>query len=411
MSEFIFSKDFLWGTATAAHQVEGNNFSNEYWIMEHLRETSFAEPSGDACDHYHRYPQDIALFSALGFNSYRFSIEWARVEPEEGYFSLAELEHYRRMLITCHENGIKPVVTFQHFTSPIWLIKQGGWLEKSTPERFARYCERVTRHMGDLIEVACTLNEVNISALLSNLTTFDVQGGPFWTASARAFNVPEDRLGSFVFAPYLQTRDFVMASHRKAFEALKDAGAEYPIGLTLALPDIQAGPGGEEKAAEIRKEIADFYLEAIKEDDFVGVQNYTRNIIGPEGVLPPAEDVEKNMNGEEFYPQALANVVRYAAKATGIPVYVTENGFATTRDAQRISYLEQVLPCLVQTMQEGIDVRGYFYWSAMDNFEWNSGYTPKFGLIAVDRQTLQRTVKPSAVWLGNVARANKLEIK
>nr|MDA8411967.1 family 1 glycosylhydrolase [Treponema sp.] len=156
MKDFQFPEGFMWGAATAAHQVEGNNQNCESWVLEHLPSTGYAEPSGDAIDHYHRYPEDIALLAKLGLNAYRFSIEWARIEPEEGEFSKASLEHYRRMLASCHEQGLKPVVTFHHFTSPRWLMRDGGWLDERTPERFARYCDRAVRELGDLIGSACT---------------------------------------------------------------------------------------------------------------------------------------------------------------------------------------------------------------------------------------------------------------
>jgi beta-glucosidase len=169
MTRVNFPAGFWWGTATAAHQVEGNNVNNDSWLMEHMPGTIFAEPSGDACDHYHRYPEDIALLAELGFNLYRFSIEWARVEPEDGEFSVAELDHYRRMLATCREHHITPMVTFHHFTTPRWVAAQGGWEADTTPARFARYCERATRHLGDLIGVACTINEANIGPLLTSV--------------------------------------------------------------------------------------------------------------------------------------------------------------------------------------------------------------------------------------------------
>src|SRR5579859_1537475 len=165
--ELTFPSGFLWGTATAAHQVEGNNVYNDSWLMEHLPDTIYAEPSGDACDHYHRFEEDIKLLAELGFTMYRFSIEWARIEPEEGEFSSAVLDHYRRVLAACHEHGIKPMVTFHHFTSPRWLIASGGWQDERTPEKFARYCARATDYLGDLIDFACTINEANIGILIS----------------------------------------------------------------------------------------------------------------------------------------------------------------------------------------------------------------------------------------------------
>jgi len=216
MSGFSFPEGFLWGAATAAHQVEGNNINSESWVLEHLPGTIYAEPSGDACDHYHRYRGDIALLAELGFNAYRFSIEWARIEPEEGEFSRAELDHYRRMLATCHEHGIRPVVTYHHFTSPRWLMRSGGWLDAKTPERFARFCERATDHLGDLIAAASTMNEPNLPVLLSRILPFDVREGEWWTTAAAAFDVTPDRLGLFQFVPTEQMREVMLEAHDRA---------------------------------------------------------------------------------------------------------------------------------------------------------------------------------------------------
>jgi beta-glucosidase len=411
MREFIFPKNFLWGAATAAHQVEGNNINSESWVLEHLPGTIFAEPSGDACDHYHRYPSDIALLAGLGFNAYRFSIEWARIEPEEGEFSFAELEHYRRMLATCHEHGIKPVVTLHHFTSPRWLMRSGGWLDEKTPERFARYCERVTNHLGDLISAACTFNEPNLPMVLAKLLPFNILEGPFWNTAAQAFGVTPDRLGLFQFVTQPRMREIIFDAHRRAFDILHSGPDSFPVGLTLALLDIQAAEGGEHKAAEIRRALADDYLEQLRGDDFVGVQTYSRMIIGPQGVIPASDAVEKNQMGEEYYPEAIGGTIRHAAAVARIPILVTENGVASTDDTRRLEYFQRALRCVVNSLESGIDVRGYFCWSAMDNFEWVSGYRPQFGIIAVDRKTQQRTPKPSAYWLGNVARANQISLE
>ena len=410
MKEYTFPRGFLWGAATAAHQVEGNNINSESWVLEHLPGTIYAEPSGDACDHYHRYPSDIALLAKLGFNAYRFSIEWARIEPEEGEFSYASLEHYRRMLATCHEHGIAPAVTFHHFTSPRWLLRAGGWLDEQTPDRFTRYCERVTGHLGDLIGMASTLNEANIAVVLSHILPFNVQAGAWWGEAAQAFQVPVDRLGLFQFVARAEVRETILAAHRRAFDVIKAGPGDFPVGLTLALMDIQHAEGGEGRAAELRREMSDRYLEQLRGDDFVGVQTYARMVIGPNGPIPPGDDVEKNQMGEEFYPEALEGTIRHAAQVTGIPIYVTENGLSTTDDSRRLEYLRRALRGVANCLEAGIDVRGYFCWSAFDNFEWVSGYGPKFGLIAVDRKTQQRTVKPSGEWLGAVARANRLSL-
>lgn len=408
MTEFTFPKDFLWGAATAAHQVEGNNINSESWVLEHLPGTIYKEPSGDACDHYHRYPEDIALLASLGFNAYRFSIEWARIEPEEGEFSYAELEHYRRMLAACHEHGIKPVVTLHHFTSPRWLIRQGGWLDEKTPDHYVRYVERVSKHLGDLIGGACTFNEPNLPMILSKMLPFNPQETPFWQTAAQAFGVSPDRLGLFQFVTQPRMWDIIFSAHRRAFEVLHAGPGNFSVGLTLALLDIQAGENGEGKAAEFRRDLAENYLERLHEDDFVGVQTYSRMVVGPDGVIPPGDTAEKNQMGEEFYPEALGGTIRHASKIAGIPVIVTENGLSSTDDTRRLEYFQRALRCVVDCLESSIDVRGYFCWSAMDNFEWVSGYGPKFGIIAVDRATQKRTPKPTAYWLGKVARENRL---
>ncbi len=407
-----FPEGFLWGTATAAHQVEGNNVNNDNWLYEHVPGTIYAEPSGDACDHYHRYEQDIALLADLGFNTYRFSIEWARIEPEEGEFSKASLEHYRRVLIACHELGLTPMVTFHHFTSPRWLIAAGGWAGKDTPDRFARYCERATRYLGDLIGAACTLNEPNIALLFQQLGIVPPPGSqqyaPWWLAAAAALGIAPGRLVPFIFAASDRAVETVLAAHRQAVEAIKAGPGNFPVGLTLALQDIQAGEGGEETAAQMSRLINDIYLENLREDDFIGVQAYSRLRFGPGGPLPPEEGVELTQMNYEFWPEALEATIRHASAVAGIPVIVTENGLATADDARRIAYVERALQGVFNCLQDGLDVRGYLYWSAFDNFEWMHGYRPTFGLIAVDRETQTRTVKPSARWLGAVARANGL---
>jgi beta-glucosidase len=172
------------------------------------------------------------------------------------------------------------------------------------------------------------------------------------------------------------------------------------------MQDIQAGPDGEEMAARMRRELLDVYLEATRGDDFIGVQTYSRQRFGLEGPLEPEEGVELTQMEYEFWPEALEATIRYASAATGLPVIVTENGIATTDDTRRIVYIERALRGVAACLHDGIDVRGYIYWSALDNFEWSSGYRPTFGLIAVDLRTQERTIKPSARWLGQVARAH-----
>jgi beta-glucosidase len=388
--DIAFPQGFIWATATAAHQVEGSNWNNDWWEWEHTPGAGCAEPSGDACDHFHRYPDDIALLSDLGFGAYRFSVEWSRVEPEEGEWSRASLDHYRRMCVACHEVGMVPMVTFHHFTTPRWLAHRGGWAEKSTADRFARYCEKVTSHLGDLIGWACTINEPNIVALLGFL--------------AGAFPPGRRDVGL-----RRAVNEVMIDAHRKAAETIRSGPGNAPVGLTLSMNDYQEVDGGGARLERIRHSMEDVYLEAAREDDFVGVQAYTRMQVGPSGAVPVPEGAETTQMGYEYWPQCLEATVRRAWQVTdGVPVLVTENGIGSADDDRRIDYVREALAGLRRCLDDGIDVRGYTYWSALDNFEWALGYAPTFGLLAVDRETMERRPKGSALWLGGVARANHL---
>ena len=405
-----FPEGFLWGAATAAHQVEGGNTNSDAWLLEHVDGTVYCEPSGDACDHYHRYREDIAQLASLGFNAYRFSIEWARIEPEEGEFSLAQLDHYRRMLAACHEQGIKPVVTFHHFTSPRWIASRGGWESRETAAFFARYCERAVRHLGDLVALACTINELNLPILLQKLgflcSDEAIVEAPWQTAAARALGVEAEMFSSFPFCVRSRSVEVLLEAHRRGAQALR-AGGQFGVGMTLAMVDLQASPGAEGVRDRTVAEAHDMFLEAARADDFVGVQCYTRQRLGPAGPLMPGPGAEFTQMGYEFWPDAVEAAVRHASAKAQVPIIVTESGIATDDDSRRIAYVESVLAGVARCLHSGIDVRGYFYWSLLDNFEWLFGYGPKFGLVSVERSTQKRTLKPSAEWLGRIARANK----
>jgi beta-glucosidase len=385
-----FPERFLWGTATAAHQIEGGNVNNDWWVFEHDPASGCVDVSGDACDSFNRYPEDIALVAGLGLGAYRFSIEWSRVEPEEGEFSMVGLDHYRRMAATCLEHGLMPVVTFHHFTHPRWLAAAGTWEALDAPDRFARYCERVTAHLGDLIGMACTLNEPNVVATMG------------W------------RHG--IFPPRVRDRarrdvvnQALVTAHGKAVEAIRSGPGHAPVGLTLSMTDFQVEPGGEAWLERIRRPSEDVFLEATEGDDFIGVQSYTRARIGPHGSMGAEEGVPTTQMGYEYWPEALAGTVRRAWEVTGgLPVYVTENGIGTDDDDSRIEYVTRALTGLGRCLHDGIDVRGYFYWSLLDNFEWVLGYGPTFGLVAVDRETFERHPKPSSAWFAGVAQANQV---
>jgi beta-glucosidase len=411
---FTFPANFLWGTATAAHQVEGNNVNSDYWLLEHTAGSPYVEPSGDACDQYHYYADDIAMLARLGFNSYRFSIEWARVEPEPGHFSRAVLDHYRRVLACCHENKITPVVTFHHFTSPRWVAGDGGWNDKKTAALFARYCERAAAHLGDLIGVACTINEANLGAYLYLLGVLPPRLDPAqlpWLAdAARRIGADPNRFAPYLMCDQMKARDTMLEAHRLSFAALKSSRGNFPVGITLALGDLQAVPGGEERRDRMKAECQDIFYEAARDDDFIGVQTYTRDRISADGALRPEPGVETTMMHYEFWPEALEATIRQASAVAKVPIIVTESGIGTDKDDRRIEYVRRALAGVANCLRDGIDVRGYFYWSLLDNFEWNSGYRPTFGLVAVDRETQNRSMKPSAKWLGDIARANATDV-
>lgn len=391
MASFDFPDGFVWGTATAAHQVEGGNWNNDWWRWEHTPGSGCAEPSGDACDHFWRYPDDIRLLAELGFNAYRFSLEWSRIEPEDGEFSAAALEHYRRMCATCLEHRITPIVTFHHFTTPRWVADRGGWEAPATAGLFARYCERATAALGDLVGWGCTINEPNVVAIHGYRTGAFPPGVRDSEARHRA---------NAVFCD----------AHRKAYEAIKAGPGDFPLGMTVSMTEYQAVDGGESRLERIRRSMEDVFLEACRGDDFVGVQTYSRTRIGPDGTLAPEEGVERTLMGYEFWPEALEATIRRAVEVTGVPVLVTENGIGTDDDTRRVEYVRRALAGVRACLEDGLDVRGYVQWSLLDNFEWAYGYRPTFGIVAVDRATQRRNPKPSAFWLGAIARANRLEL-
>jgi beta-glucosidase len=409
-----FPAGFLWGAATAGHQVEGNNVNADMWELEWAESSIFREPSGDACDHYHRYPEDIATLAELGLNAYRFSVEWSRVEPEPGSYSRAELDHYRRMVATCLEHGVTPVVTYNHFTTPRWFARQGSWHAPDAADRFGRYAEQVTAHLGDLVPWVCTINEPNVISLLIHTgvapaASADDQesvAGLAGLASAQEeASAPPAPTFSAWPSPDLET---MAAMHRRAVEAVKSGPGDAKVGWTLALIDLQPVEGGEERCTAARKAGELDWLDVSRDDDFVGVQTYTRRFIGEFGGLEPPAGAAVSQTGWELYPSALGHTVRLAAEHAGVPVIVTENGLATDDDAQRLDYTRGALDGLASCVADGVDVRGYLHWTLLDNFEWVSGFAMTFGLIAFDHQTFARTVKPTARWLGEVARANAL---
>ena len=418
-----FPKGFLIGAATAAHQVEGNNTNSDCWAQENMPHTTYKEKSGIACDHYNRYEEDILLMKRAGLNAYRFSIEWARIQPEDGVFDDAQIEHYRKVIRCCRDHGIEPVVTMFHFSSPVWIIRKGGWEAETVVEDFEKYVSYVIKALGSEIKYVCTINEANmglqvaaISRRYMQMMKKAAQGGVQMGLNMEAmmenlklqaaenmevFGTPKPNcfnLGGSEHSDLL-----TMKAHQAAKKAIKALYPEIRVGLTLSLHDMQPVDGGEARAEEAWQEEFTHYLPFIRDDDFLGVQNYTRTLVGPQDDLPVPDGAERTQMGYEYYPQGLEHVIRTVARDFPGDLMVTENGVSCDDDSRRVNFINVATDGVASCIADGIPVKGYFYWSLMDNCEWQMGYRMTFGLIAVDRNTMERRPKPSLAHLGSFA--------
>ena len=424
-------ENFLIGAATAAHQVEGNNIHSDLWAMEHMKHTSFIEPSLDAVDHYNRYEKDIKLMADAGLNAYRFSIEWARIEPEEGHFDSEAVDHYKAVIACCKKYGIEPFVTLHHFSSPKWLISKGGWEASTTPEDFAHYVRFIIGELGSELHYICTINEANMGIQVAaiaerykrqmmaqmqaaqsggNSADGSVQVGinlqkmMEGQKAAAAENLEVFGVEKVENFTSMRTREgdlLILKAHELAKKEIKALYPDIKVGLTLSLHDIQPQEDGMERAKKEWDEEFMHYLPYIKDDDFLGVQNYTRSLIGADGQLPNPDGAELTQMNYEFYPEALEHVLRKVAKDFHGDLYVTENGIATADDTRRVAFIDTALKGIVSCINDGLPVKGYFHWSLLDNFEWQKGYSMTFGLIAVDRSTQTRHPKESLSFLGH----------
>ncbi|GAA3383439.1 glycoside hydrolase family 1 protein [Cryptosporangium minutisporangium] len=386
-----FPDGFLWGAATAAHQVEGNNLNNDWWRLEHEAAAAGVQFSGDALDSYHRFGEDMRLLADAGLNAYRFSIEWSRIEPSPGKFSRAELAHYRRMIDTALDLELTPVVTLHHFTHPAWFGRGSAWLRPDAVELFTRYVEQVCPILGG-VEWVCTINEPNIVAINHGQLRRVEAGKEYQLQGA----LPDAEVG-----------EALIAAHRAVAPLVRRAtGAK--VGWTVANQALTSTPGNEVTHADVQYQWEDRYLEPARDDDFVGVQSYTSQPVDENGVVAHPPHPDNTLMGWAYRPDALGIAVRHTAEVVGnVPIVVTENGIATPDDTRRIAYTTAALTALRDAIDDGIDVRGYLHWSLLDNFEWGR-WEPTFGLIAVDRETFARRPKPSLAWLGNTAKANAI---
>jgi beta-glucosidase len=394
-----FPDPFLWGSSTAAHQVEGGNTNNDWWAWEHLPGSKVQESSGDGIDHLNRFDSDFALLASLGQNAHRFSFEWSRIEPAEGEFSQAGLDHYKRVLESLHRHGLTPFGTLFHFTSPRWFAERGGWLAPGALDLFARYAERVATTLGDLTPYMGTVNEPQVVALMGYL--------------AGAFPPGQQDLDIAREA----NRTYA-AAHHAALAGVRSGSPATKVGTCLQIPYIEPlRPHDKEDQAlttRFKQFFAGTHLDSLRhaEDpgDFIGLQYYGRDLMdstSPTFKAPPPAGADISAMGWEVHPDGFGHVLREVARV-GLPILVTENGIATQDDAQRVRYLAGHLNALKEAMNDGVDVRGYFHWSSFDNYEWGT-YGPTFGLIGIEREhDFRRIVRPSAIHFGEVARTGDL---
>lgn len=402
-----FPDGFLWGCATAAHQVEGGNHNCDWWEFEQRGGIETGDSADPACDHYRRFREDFALLRDLHNNAHRLSIEWSRVEPSPGSFDPAQLDHYREVLTDLRARGMAAMVTLHHFTSPTWFARQGGWAASGAPDAWLPFVRRVAEELGELVSLWCTINEPNIYAF---------QG---WMAG----EFPPGRRGD------VRGMVRVLANLRRAHEAacreLSRLTPAVPVGLAqhkwLMLP---AMPRRRDRLAASS---AQFFMDRWPAGggrwrrvveapcDYVGLNHYTGSLVAFDPTRPASAF------GRRFNPPGLPEsdfgwaidprwlqACLEELRPLGKPVYVTENGLAVVDDARRVAFLPAALGAVWAAIQEGVDVRGYFHWTSHDNFEWARGYSMRFGLVAVNLETQERTVKPSGRLFAQIAEANAL---
>lgn len=423
-----FPQGFLWGAATSSHQIEGGNVANDWHEWEQKGRTT--DPSGRACDSYERYEEDLELARSLGHSAHRFSIEWSRIQPAEDRWDDEAVRHYQQVIKAIRTRGMEPVVTLHHFTIPAWLAKQGGWECSKAPEYFAAYTRVMVRALGPDIRFWITFNELNVMAYKGFLEGDWPPGKhslhAIWKASrhlvqaaSRSYEAihaeyqkhawPACRVGVAHHLLCTDPSDPSKASDRRAAARRKFFNNDFFLRLLAADPHdwlvILAGCSGKRRAF-----------------DFIGVNYYFREIIRslPKGKFwerligevdrthPEYARGDKNDLGWAIYPEGLRRTAIDAYRAYRVPLFVTENGICTHDEEQRARFIQDHLAALHCAMREGVEVIGYLYWSLLDNFEWSIGYSPKFGLIAVDPQTLNRTPKTSAEKYARICRANRL---
>lgn len=402
----IFPDGFLWGASTAAHQVEGNThnqwsewelanagrlaatFTKRLHWLPSLAEVTHAgtDPanyiSGRGVEHYERYREDFGILQQLGMNAFRFSIEWSRVEPEEGKWDEQAIAHYREYISELKKRNIEPVLTLWHWTMPVWFTAKGGFERRGNVAYFVRYARKMGELFGSDVRYIITLNEPNVYMMFGYLVGE-------WP--------PQSKNPLRALAVYYN----LVLAHRRAYRVLKRVLPNVHVGVAMSLSNVvPSNPQNTLNALSVR--VASYawnywFLDRIRKiQDFIGVNYYAttyRGIFVADHPRRPKSDL-----GWSMEPKMIERVLVDTWQRYGAPLMVTENGLADAHDAHRRWWLEETLVGLRAAMAQGVKLRGYLHWSLLDNFEWAYGWWPKFGLVEVDRATMKRTIRPSARW-------------
>lgn len=402
-----FPKDFLWGAATSAYQVEGDNINSDWWQWE--KDTG-RENSGSACRHYEYYEQDFDLAKSLNHNAHRLSIEWSRIEPQEGEFSQAELKHYTDVILSLRSRHIEPIVTLHHFTNPAWFSKSGGWENGRSVARFLRYCDFVTRSLATHVRYWITINEPTV--YISHAYIFGV-----WPPEAKSPLKAKTVQDNLAWA-HIKTYRLIHEIYRESsFPRPSVSFSQFTQAFVPCTENLK-----DRFAALLRNKWFNlgFLDHAARHHtlDFIGLNYYSRQLVEPRNweisrLLGDTcqnnhHPVKKNSLGWDIYPEGLYELL-LMLKKYGLPVIITENGICTPDDELRWEYIRSHLRNIHSAMEKGVPVAGYLYWSLLDNFEWDKGFGPRFGLMDVDYNTYKRSIRESASKFGQVCKTGILE--
>lgn len=390
-----FPKGFLWGAATSAHQVEGNNIYSDWWDWEQKHQPPHLQ-SGAACDQYNRYKEDFDLIKSLNHNAHRLSIEWARIEPRPGEFDHHEIEHYIKLLKYLKSLNIKVMLTLWHFTLPKWVADLGGWENGKTAQFFERFVKRITPEISEFVDMWITLNEPGVYI-------YEAYIKKEWPVKNRGI------LGQ------IKTSLNLASAHKKIYKYLHALDPQKPVGMAQNVQSFE--PYHKHSLIEqVTVVLSDlitnhlFYFLTKGTHDFLGINYYFHiRFKDSKGILPEVADTTDQSRdisdlGWEIYPEGLFDVL--ADLSDHIPIYITECGIASTNDDRRNRFLITYLHEVYRAVQAGINVKGFFYWSLIDNFEWHRGFDPRFGLVEVDYATQQRRIRPSALVYTDIIQHN-----